>query len=144
MFHLVLSSILSISKKNACFSTSCKFLKDTKLKNEKKPVNELLASNFFDIEEKPERGYAIFRLNKAPVNSFNLEYLTALNIQLEKFEKSKDINGIIITSSLPNIFSAGLDLMELNNPREDRLRQFWSSLQGKFCLKYDCLKYLSN
>ena len=59
-------------------------------------------------------------------------------------EKSKDINGIIITSSLPNIFSAGLDLMELNNPREDRLRQFWSSLQGKFCLKYDCLKYLSN
>ena len=107
-----------------------------------KPVNE--ASNFFDIEEKPERGYAIFRLNKAPVNSFNLEYLTALNIQLEKFEKSKDINGIIVTSSLPNIFSAGLDLMELYNPREDRLRQFWSSLQGRFCLKYDCLKYLLN
>jgi 3,2-trans-enoyl-CoA isomerase len=101
-----------------------------KLKNEMKPVNNVLTGNFFEIEEKPERGYAIFRLNKAPVNSFNLEYLTALNIQLEKFEKSKNINGIIVTSSLPNIFSAGLDLMELYNPREDRLRQFWSSLQG--------------
>lgn len=83
----------------------------------------------FYVEEKTDLGYAIFRLNKRPVNSLNLEFLTALNIQLDKFEQNKRINGIILTSNVSNIFSAGLDIMEMYNPKPDRLRQFWSALQ---------------
>lgn len=83
----------------------------------------------FYVEEKTEQGYAIFRLNKRPVNSLNLEFLTALNIQLDKFEQNKHINGVILTSNMPNIFSAGLDILEMYNPKPDRLRQFWLALQ---------------
>ena len=65
----------------------------------------------FYVEERSDLGYAIFRLNKRPVNSLNLEFLTALNIQLDKLEQTKNIHGIILTSNMPNIFSAGLDIM---------------------------------
>ena len=101
--------------------------------NETPPSTTTTTTNpvLFHIEEKLDLGYAIFRLNLAPVNSLNLEFLTAINIQLEKFEQTKNINGIILTSNLPNIFSAGLNIMEMYNPKEDRLRQFWSALQGK-------------
>ena len=42
--------------------------------------------------------YAILKLNRAPVNSLNLEFLTALNIQLDKLEENKSIDGVILTS----------------------------------------------
>lgn len=125
--NIVISSIFNISKNVKSFSTSCKLL------NETPPSTTTTTTTnpvLFHIEEKLDLGYAIFRLNLAPVNSLNLEFLTAINIQLEKFEQTKNINGIILTSNLPNIFSAGLNIMEMYNPKEDRLRQFWSALQG--------------
>ena len=69
-----------------------------------------------------------------PVNSLSLEFLTELNIQMDKFQEAKDIKGVILTSNAPNIFSAGLDIMEMYQPKPDRIRQFWSALQN-FWLK---------
>ena len=83
----------------------------------------------FYVEDNRSKGYVVFRLNRAPVNSLNLEFLTALNIQLDKFEQDKDINGVIVTSNLTNIFSAGLDILEMHEMKPDRGRQFWSALQ---------------
>lgn len=113
------------------FSTSFKSLNENAA-NTPAPTQTPSAANkqeLFYVEERTEQGYAIFRLNKRPVNSLNLEFLTALNIQLDKFEQTKNIQGIILTSNMPNIFSAGLDIMEMYNPKPDRLRQFWSALQ---------------
>ena len=53
-------------------------------------------TDLFYIDQ--QKGYVTMRFNKPPVNSLSLEFLTALNIQLEKFEQSKDINGVILTS----------------------------------------------
>ena len=69
-----------------------------------------------------------------PVNSLSLEFLTELNIQMDKFQEAKDIKGVILTSNAPNIFSAGLDIMEMYQPKPDRIRQFWSASQN-FWLK---------
>jgi hypothetical protein len=52
----------------------------------------------FYLEEHKDKGYVTLKLNRAPVNSLSLEILTALNIQLEKIETSKDFNGVILTS----------------------------------------------
>ncbi len=90
--------------------------------------------NLFYVEHVKDKNYVIFRLNRAPVNSLNLDFLTELNIQLEKFDQSKDINGVVLTSHIPNIFSAGLDIMEMYKIKTDRGRQFWSTLQD-FWLK---------
>ena len=54
--------------------------------------------NFY-VEEHKDKGYVVLKLNKAPVNSLNLEFLTELNIQIEKIEESKDIKGVILTSN---------------------------------------------
>jgi len=90
---------------------------------------ETASQELFYIEDFREEGYVVLRLNKAPVNSLNLEFLTALNIQLEKFENAKDLKGVIVTSNVKNIFSAGLDIMEMYDNKPDRIRQFWSALQ---------------
>jgi Delta3-Delta2-enoyl-CoA isomerase len=87
-------------------------------------------ADLFNIDESnKDQGYAILKLNKAPVNSLNLEFLTALNIQLDKFEQSKNFEGVILTSDLNNIFSAGLDIMEMYQGKPERLRHFWWALQ---------------
>jgi hypothetical protein len=83
----------------------------------------------FYVEEHKDKGFLVLKLNKAPVNSLNLEFLTELNIQLEKIEQNKEFTGVILTSNLSNIFSAGLDILEMYQIKADRGRQFWNALQ---------------
>ena len=80
------------------------------------------------------------KLNKGPVNSLNLEFLTALNIQLEKLEQAPDVKGVIVTSNLANIFSAGLDILEMYDSKPERIRQFWSALQDFWMRVYGSSK----
>ncbi|KAK2147923.1 hypothetical protein LSH36_529g01034 [Paralvinella palmiformis] len=75
-----------------------------------------------------QNGVSVLEMKKKPVNSLSLEFLTELNICLEKITNDKSIRGLIITSALP-VFSAGLDIMELYQPREDRLRTYWHNVQ---------------
>jgi len=97
-------------------------------------------SDLFHIEDRRDQGYVILKMNKAPVNSLSLEFLTALNIQMDKLEKDNSIKGIILTSALPNIFSAGLDIMEMYDSKPDRIRQFWSELQNFWIKLYGSSK----
>jgi 3,2-trans-enoyl-CoA isomerase len=75
-------------------------------------------------------GIAVVELKRKPVNSLNLELLTELTTTLEKLENDKQINGLILTSAQPKIFSAGLDIMEMYNPKPERVREFWKALQN--------------
>lgn len=94
----------------------------------------------FHIEDCRDKGYVILKMNKAPVNSLNLEFLTALNIQLDKIEQSADIKGVILTSQMPTIFSAGLDILEMYNSQPERIRAFWSALQDFWMKLYGSSK----
>lgn len=46
---------------------------------------------------------------------------------IKEIEASK-AKAMILTSSSP-VFSAGLDMLEMHQPKEDRLREFWTALQ---------------
>ncbi|ELU16502.1 hypothetical protein CAPTEDRAFT_218894 [Capitella teleta] len=81
-------------------------------------------------------GVATMQLNRPPVNSLNLEVLTDMTIALDKLQTEKDCRGMILTSSSPGIFCAGLDIMEMYNPQEDRLREFWRTLQELWKMMY--------
>lgn len=96
--------------------------------------------DLFHIEDCRDKGYLILKLNKGPVNSMNLEFLTALNIQLDKIEQDASVKGVILTSNCPNIFSAGLDIMEMYNSQPERIRQFWSVLQDFWMKLYGSSK----
>ncbi|XP_050529051.1 enoyl-CoA delta isomerase 1, mitochondrial-like [Daktulosphaira vitifoliae] len=68
------------------------------------------------------------KLNKSPVNTLNLEFLEEIKALIIKL-KNEDCRGMILTSSLANIFSAGLDINELHKPNPTRLEKFWTTLQ---------------
>ncbi|XP_050430998.1 enoyl-CoA delta isomerase 1, mitochondrial-like isoform X2 [Adelges cooleyi] len=71
---------------------------------------------------------ATVTLDKLPVNTLNLELLESLRDELKKLQ-NENVRGMILTSGLKNVFSAGLDLKEFHEPDPTRLAQFWSTLQ---------------
>jgi len=83
--------------------------------------------------EHSENGYSTLKLNRKPVNSFNLEFMNEILEVIDNVEKMPESRGLIITSA-HKVFSAGLDLTELYNPEQDKSRQerlntFWSTFQ---------------
>lgn len=72
---------------------------------------------------------------KAPVNSLNTELLGTLKTCLLESQNSRS-KGIILTSSLPTVFSAGLDIMEMYNADKERLINFWQTLQDTWLTLY--------
>ncbi|XP_047993501.1 enoyl-CoA delta isomerase 1, mitochondrial-like [Leguminivora glycinivorella] len=73
-------------------------------------------------------GIAVVTLQRAPVNSLNLELLQAMNNALDDVAKNKP-RGMILTSGLPTVYSAGVDINELYKPDLKRLQQFATTLQ---------------
>lgn len=87
---------------------------------------------FLDVTTDSKKGYGILEMKKGRVNSLSLEMITELNNAIDNLEKDKNCRGVIITSKVP-VFSAGLDILEMYQPKPDRLREFWISFQD---LKY--------
>ncbi|KAI8512360.1 Dynein heavy chain 3, axonemal, partial [Branchiostoma belcheri] len=76
--------------------------------------------------------FAIVRMQRPPANGLNLEFLTELTILLEKLEDDHSCRGMVLTSSLPGIFSAGIDMGELTlteNHGPEHVTAFWRALQ---------------
>ena len=71
---------------------------------------------------------------KAPVNSFNTELLSALKTSLLEAQNSRS-KGVILTSSLPTIFSAGLDITVMFSDKKG-LIDYWQTLQDTWLTLY--------
>lgn len=69
------------------------------------------------------------RMKSPPVNSMSLEFLTEFSISLEKLENDKSCRGLILTSAVPKIFSAGLDITEMCGKSEEHYAEFWRAVQ---------------
>ena len=55
--------------------------------------------NYFMVEPAKETNeYVTLKLNKPPVNTFNLEMFELINKQLEEFEINESLKGVILTS----------------------------------------------
>lgn len=81
------------------------------------------------VEVNDKTGYATITLNSPPVNTLNLSLLTAFSETLDLMQNNRS-RGMILTSSSNTVFSAGLDIMEMYKPTNDRLKAFWGTLQG--------------
>lgn len=71
-----------------------------------------------------------------PINCLNKELLNALNTSLMNVQKQK-CQGVILTSSLSNIFSAGIDIKELYNRTEKQLIEYWTTIQNMWLTLYN-------
>ncbi|XP_037363999.1 enoyl-CoA delta isomerase 1, mitochondrial [Talpa occidentalis] len=81
------------------------------------------------VEPDPAAGVAVVKLKNPPVNSLSLELLTELAISLEKLENDKTFRGVVLTSDVRGIFSAGLDLTEICGRNPAHYAEFWKALQ---------------
>ncbi|XP_046421094.1 enoyl-CoA delta isomerase 1, mitochondrial-like isoform X1 [Neodiprion fabricii] len=93
------------------------------------------AAKLVDVNVSDKTGIATVSMNKPPVNSLNLEFITELNYNFQELEKSK-CRGIILTSALPKVFSAGLDILEMYKPDLKRAESFWRALQDLWLTLY--------
>ncbi|XP_029177740.1 enoyl-CoA delta isomerase 1, mitochondrial-like isoform X3 [Nylanderia fulva] len=82
-----------------------------------------------------DTGIDIISMAKPPVNSLNIEFLNALKTSLLEAQNNR-CKGIILTSSLPTVFSAGLDITEMYNTDKKQLTNFWSTLQDAWLTLY--------
>ncbi|XP_026675468.1 enoyl-CoA delta isomerase 1, mitochondrial-like [Ceratina calcarata] len=94
-------------------------------------------SKLIQVAHNPDSGIAIVSLGRPPVNSLNMELLNALTATLVDIQKKKECKGVVLTSSLPNVFSAGLDIMEMYNRTEKQLTEFWNALQDMWLTLYN-------
>ncbi|XP_027280715.1 enoyl-CoA delta isomerase 1, mitochondrial isoform X2 [Cricetulus griseus] len=81
------------------------------------------------VETEDAAGIAVMKFKNPPVNSLSLEFLTEFVISLEKLENEKTFRGVILTSDLPGIFSAGLDLREMYGRNPAHYAEFWKAVQ---------------
>nr|CCC92548.1 unnamed protein product [Trypanosoma congolense IL3000]CCC92562.1 unnamed protein product [Trypanosoma congolense IL3000] len=79
--------------------------------------------------ETNERGVTTIALSRAPVNSLNMELFEEFNSWMLWLGSDEGCRAVILTSSIPTVFSAGLDMSEMHNPEPERLRRFWKSFQ---------------
>ncbi|TNN31070.1 Enoyl-CoA delta isomerase 1, mitochondrial [Liparis tanakae] len=88
------------------------------------------------VEFDQSTGVAVMRLQGPPVNSLSLDFLTELCINVEKLEMDKNCRGLILTSSQPKVFSAGLDIMEIYGKSPERCGEFWRAVQEMWLKLY--------
>jgi 3,2-trans-enoyl-CoA isomerase len=74
-------------------------------------------------------GVATIAMSRAPVNSLNLDFFEELNQWLMWLSYDDACKSVILTSALSMVFSAGLDITELQNPQPERFEKFWTAFQ---------------
>ncbi|KAF7242960.1 Enoyl-CoA delta isomerase 1, mitochondrial [Varanus komodoensis] len=88
------------------------------------------------VELDASTGVAMMKMKSLPVNSLSLEFLTEFCISLEKLENDKACRGVILTSAIPQIFSAGLDITEMCGKTEEHYAEFWRAVQEMWLKLY--------
>ncbi|XP_011865504.1 PREDICTED: enoyl-CoA delta isomerase 1, mitochondrial-like [Vollenhovia emeryi] len=82
-----------------------------------------------------DAGIEIISMARKPVNSLNTGLLGELKASLLEAQNSRS-RGVILTSSLPTVFSAGLDIMEMCTTDKKKLSDFWQALQDTWLTIY--------
>lgn len=83
-------------------------------------------------------GISIIEIQRKPVNALSTQLLTEIRDALECAENNR-VRGILLTSGIKNIFSAGLNIKELYKPTIERFTPYWSCFKDVL-LKLNMMK----
>ena len=78
------------------------------------------------IERTDKNMYSILTMNRPKVNALNMDLVEEIRSSFKAIESDDKIRGVILTGT-DNVFSAGLDLVELYNYNEEEIRAFFIS-----------------
>lgn len=94
-------------------------------------------SQYFNvIRDRHTKDYVTLNLNRAPVNSLDLDTLNDLSHQLDIFNEDPVLKGVILSSDISNVFSSGLDLKEFYQSEPHRLEKLWIATQNVWLKLY--------
>ncbi|XP_067407254.1 enoyl-CoA delta isomerase 1, mitochondrial isoform X2 [Emydura macquarii macquarii] len=88
------------------------------------------------VELDGSAGVAVMKMQNLPVNSLSLDFLTEFLISLEKLENDRGCRGVILTSGVPKIFSAGLEITEMCGKSAEHYAEFWRAVQEMWLRLY--------
>ena len=69
---------------------------------------------------------AIISLDRGKANAISAEMVAELHQMFQNIEKDDTIRGVILGGK-EGFFSAGLDLIELYDYDEEKIREFWNN-----------------
>jgi 3,2-trans-enoyl-CoA isomerase len=78
--------------------------------------------DYLEIEKKGE--YAIVTMNRAKVNAVNFQMVNEIRSTFKAMQEDDSVSGVILTGRT-GVFSAGLDLIELYDYDEVKIREFF-------------------
>ena len=78
-----------------------------------------------------ENSIANICLKRSPINAFSIDFLNEILAALKEVNEKKNVLAVMISSSIPNIFCAGLDLDILINKPILEVRKFLEILYIK-------------
>ncbi|KAF5895189.1 enoyl-CoA delta isomerase 1, mitochondrial, partial [Clarias magur] len=94
------------------------------------------SSSKIHVDLDSSTGIAVLKFQSPPVNSMNLDFLTEFSISLEKLELDRSCRGVILTSALPKIFSAGLDILDMYGKNPEHYAEYWKAVQDMWLKLY--------
>eukprot|EP01099_Mayorella_cantabrigiensis_P008703 TRINITY_DN822_c0_g1_i2.p1 TRINITY_DN822_c0_g1~~TRINITY_DN822_c0_g1_i2.p1 ORF type:complete len:299 (-),score=80.83 TRINITY_DN822_c0_g1_i2:137-1033(-) len=83
-----------------------------------------------------EKGIKKLSLSSSPVNSLTTNLMVEIEGALRLLEDDGETQGVLLCSSVPNIFSAGLDIKTMYQPEEEKAKRFWTALHQLFYRLY--------
>ena len=66
------------------------------------------------------------QMRAPPVNTFTRQVLEEFTEALSALELDTTVQGVVLTSGCPRVFSAGLDLREMHAPARDEFVAYWT------------------
>lgn len=100
-------------------------------KNARPQSTAAAGQSLINLDVDSSSGIATISLNNKPVNCLSLKLLKEFCDKIDQLEKDK-IKGAILTSSVNNVFCAGLDFGELIRPTEENINAYWVWFQESF------------
>ena len=67
--------------------------------------------------------------NRPPVNSFDHHLSREFSERFQQLTESDDVHAVVLRSSVPGVFSAGLDFKDLCGVSETHLRDLWKTIR---------------
>ena len=92
-------------------------------------------SGFLQLE-RCDSGVCIVKMNKKPVNTFDIAMMNEFASTIETLETDPGVSSLVLTSAFDGIFCAGLDLKYLHKPTEAEFTEFWSTFEGMWAKYY--------
>lgn len=95
----------------------------------------IMDSNNVQVRESGESRAAILFMKRGKVNSFNQSFLEDFSKGIKAVE-NKRYSALILSSSIQGVFSAGLDLKAMLNPRREDVESLWNAMQDAWIHLY--------